>query len=299
MFNITTIIKKELLKEAKIKVSKDEYIKLFEDDTILVLKPLTHQASCKYGAGARWCVSSRDSKFWNQYTQKTSKFAGTNWYNVKEIIKDIKQTWADKLLGKPGTVVEKEVKEFIKEFPVGILYFVIVKKRIKSYEWIEKLRYNKPIYDIADPKDPMNKLALLYQPDRADFGDLSTSDKYDFFSYIKDKVDASHNNMSIFDALDKKVTLSEVSNILGKQFGVAFRFIEDDFQKERERIDYILRNVLDKVYPLAGDSESKTPTTWLTGSDGKLYKAKSSDVSPKDDKGTRHFRGVPYKGGNW
>ena len=290
--------------EAKVKVNKDEYIKLFEDNTILVLRPLTHQASCKYGSGAKWCVSSRTTaKWWENYTRKTANFAGTNWYNLKDVVEDVKKTWLDKVLGKPGEVVKREVKEFIEDFPVGILYFVIIKKRIKSYEWDEELKYNKPIYEEANPKDPLNKLALLYEPGKADFGDLSTSSPYNVFEYMKDKLDASHNNMSIFNALDEKVTLREVSNSIGREFNVAFRFIEEDFQKERKKIDNILKNVLDKVYPLPGDTGSKQPITWLTGSDGRLYKAKTSDVRT-DEKGTRHFRGKPYKGhlpnqGNW
>jgi hypothetical protein len=298
------LIKESRLSEAKIKVDKSEYIKLFEDDTILVLKPLTHQASCKYGSGAKWCVASRTSDtWWNNYTKKTANFAGTNWYNVKEVVEDVKRTWLDRILGKPGEIVKREIKEFIEAFPVGILYFVISKKRIKSYEWDEELKYNKPIYEEADPKDPMNKLALLYDPGKADFGDLSTSDPHDVFEYIKDKLDASHNNMSIFNALDEKVTLREVSSSIGREFNVAFRFIEEDFQKERNKIDFILKDVLDKVYPLPGDTGSKQPVTWLTGSDGQLYKAKTSDVK-KGEKGERRFTGRRYKGhhpnqGNW
>lgn len=290
--------------EAKVKVDKSEYMKLFEDNTMIVLRPLTHQASCKYGSGAKWCVSSRTSdKWWKNYTKKTANFAGTNWYNVKEVVEEVKKTWLDKVLGKPGEVVKHEVKEFIEQFPIGILYFVIVKKRVKTYEWDEELRYNKPIYDDANPKDPMNKLALLYEPGKSDFGDLSTSNPYDVFEYIGDKLDASHNNMSIFNALDEKVTLREVSSSIGREFNVAFRFIEEDFQKERNKIDFILKDVLDKVYPLPGDTGSKQPVTWLTGSDGQLYKAKTSDVK-KGEKGERRFTGRRYKGhhpnqGNW
>lgn len=295
MSDIRNIIKKVIL-EAKVKVGKTEYVKLFEDETILALKPLTHQASCKYGAGAKWCVSSRLSdKWWKNYTEKTSSFAGTNWYNVKEVVEDIKKTLFDRLFGRPGTIVKREVKEFIKDFPVGIIYFVIVKKRIEGYEWDEEFKYNKPIYKEANPKDPINKLALLYEPGRSDFGDLSTSNKYDFYQYIGDKLDASHNNMAIFNALDEKITLREVTKKLGRQFNVVFRFIEQDFQEERGKIDNVLKDVLDKVYPLPGDTGSKEPTTWVTGSDNQLYKAKTSDIK-KGEKGERRFTGRKYKG---
>lgn len=293
------IIKEELLKEAKIKVGKDEYIKLFEDKTILVLKPLTHQASCKYGSGTKWCVTMRNTdQYWKNYTKKTSNFAGTNWYNVVgEVEEELKRSWLDKLLGRPAEVVKKEVKEFVEEFPVGILYFVIVKKRITGYDWNEEFKYNQPIYEPANPKDPMNKLALLYRPSRADFGDMSLADKYDPYHYISAKLDSSHNNMSIFNALDQKVTLKEVSKTLGDQFRAPFAFIEEDFQKERDAIDKILRNVLDnliplnicggirldKVYPLPGDEGSKEPMTWVQGTTGGLQGVPTDRIKMSDD----------------
>ena len=286
------IIKEEIFNEARIKVGKDEYIKLFEDKTIMALKPLTHQASCKYGSGTKWCVTMRnDDQWWKRYTKKTSKFVGTNWCNVVgEVEEELERSWIDKLLGRPAKVVKKEVKEFVEEFPIGILYFVVVKKRIVDYEYDEELKYNKPIYETADPKDPMNKLALLYKPNRADFGDMSLFNKNDFYTYIGNKLDALHNNMSIFNALDQKVTLREVNKHLGTQFSTPFAFIEEDFQKERDAIDHILRNVLDKVYPLYGSEGSKHkqgnytgPTTWVTNREGKLQAVKTDDLKEKDN----------------
>jgi hypothetical protein len=307
---IRKILSEEIINEARIRVGKDEYEKLFEDKTILALKPLTHQASCKYGAGTRWCVTMRDTDtWWKNYTKKTSLFAGTHWHtNTPDKVEELKRSWLDKLLGKPGKVVEKEVKQFVEEFPVGILYFVIVKKRIVDYEWDDELKYNKPIYETADPKDPMNKLAILYRPSRADFGDLSLFNKNNTYRYISAKLDASHNNMSIFNALDEKVTLKEVSNTLGEQFTAPFNFIENDFQKEREAIDYILRNVLDKVYPLYGGEGSKhtgkkfrPPTTWVTDKEGELQAVRTSDVETTDNEGLRWYKrdAHKYKGGAW
>jgi len=45
----------------KFKVDSNEYQKLFENDTYLLVAPLTHNASCKYGAGTKWCTTTRDS----------------------------------------------------------------------------------------------------------------------------------------------------------------------------------------------------------------------------------------------
>jgi hypothetical protein len=310
MNRIKRIIKEELLGEAKIKVGKDEYIKLFEDKTIMALKPLTHQASCKYGSGTKWCVTMRDTdEWWENYTKKTSRFAGMNWYShIEEVEETLERTWLDKLLGRPAEVIKKEVEQFVNEFPVGILYFVIVKKRITGYNYNEELKYNEPIYEPADPKDPMNKLALLYKPSRADEGDLSLSDKFDSYNYISEKLDAAHNNMSIFNALDQKVTLREVSKHLGKQFGAPFNFIEEDFQKERNAIDKIVSKQLDKVYPLLGGEGSKhsgdkykEPTTWIRDRDGVLQAVPTSRIKTNKKGGLSWSRGdaTNYKGGAW
>jgi len=300
---IKKILKEEFLKEAKIKVSKDEYVKLFEDNTVLVLKPLTHQASCKYGSGTKWCVTMRHTdEYWKNYTKKTSNFAGSNWYNVVDVIeKEVSQSLWDKLKGKKPKKVKEEVREFVEEFPVGILYFVIVKKRVIGYNWSEEFKYNEPIYETANPKDPMNKLALLYKPNRADFGDMSwwEDDRDDFYRYIGNKLDAAHNNMSIFNALDKKVTLKQISDTLGRQFVTTFNFIEEDFQKEREAIYSILKNVLDKLKPLAGGEGSDNPQTWMTSNDGELVYSDTKNMKKKNDGGSSMQKAKRYKGGNW
>lgn len=301
--NLLKIIKEEILKEAKIKVGKDEYDKLFEDKTILVLKPKTHKASCKYGAGSKWCVTMRHTdEYWKNYTKKTSNFGGSNWYNVVGVVeKEVSQSLWDKLKGKKPEKVKEEVREFIEEFPVGILYFVLLKKRITGYNWNEELKYNEPIYEDADPKDPMNKLALLYKPNKADFGDMSwwENNSYGFYDYIGHKLDAAHNNMSIFNALDQKVTLRQINSTLGRQFATAFNFIEEDFQKERNAIYEILKNVLHKLKPLAGGEGSDNPETWMTAQSGELVHAPTKNMQKNKEGGTTMRSASSYKSGHW
>lgn len=43
-------------------------VKLFEDDKWLVVSPLTHAASCSYGAHSNWCVSTSSSSYFSSYT---------------------------------------------------------------------------------------------------------------------------------------------------------------------------------------------------------------------------------------
>lgn len=54
------ILKKVLIE--KFKVGGDEYDKIYEDDKFVLVVPYTHDASCKYGAGTKWCTTGRDEK---------------------------------------------------------------------------------------------------------------------------------------------------------------------------------------------------------------------------------------------
>ena len=42
--------------------------KIYEDDKFLVIIPKTEQSSCKYGAGTRWCTTSRGTGHFGRYT---------------------------------------------------------------------------------------------------------------------------------------------------------------------------------------------------------------------------------------
>ena len=45
----------------KFKVEPKEYEKLYDTEDYLLVAPLTHNASCKYGANTKWCTTNRDS----------------------------------------------------------------------------------------------------------------------------------------------------------------------------------------------------------------------------------------------
>lgn len=64
---------KDLMKKSEEKKEKEiagkNVDKIYEDNHILVVSPKTHQASCYYGAGTRWCVSMRDRpSYFGDYT---------------------------------------------------------------------------------------------------------------------------------------------------------------------------------------------------------------------------------------
>lgn len=40
---------------------------VYEDDNVLVIIPRTHEATCKYGAGTKWCVTERSPRHYSDY----------------------------------------------------------------------------------------------------------------------------------------------------------------------------------------------------------------------------------------
>jgi hypothetical protein len=277
---------------------------IYEDENVVVIKPLNHKASCKYGSGTQWCVTMKSTDaYWNNYTKKSSHFGGTNWYrDTTWVEEELERTWLQKLLGLPPKTIKKEVKGFIEEFPVGILYFVLYKRRIKEETWNDELKAYIPKYVKANQKYRFNKLALLYQPDRADFGDMNWSKDFrrgNPISMISDKLDSAHNNMSIFNAVDEKVDLKEVHEDLGKQFSVPFAHIENDFQKERDAMLGVLSNVLDQVLPLMGAEGSKKPKAWVRGGGKVLQSVDPKNIKKSKGGGIEWHNSRKYKGGHW
>lgn len=53
-----------------VKVSDDESVKLVDNEDIIVVRPLTHKSSCKYGSGTKWCTTHKDTKYFTQYDDK-------------------------------------------------------------------------------------------------------------------------------------------------------------------------------------------------------------------------------------
>ena len=61
--------------EAQLKLSKKEQKrsgskKVYEDDSYLVVVPTTHEASCFYGAGTKWCTAADKPGHFNNYSRK-------------------------------------------------------------------------------------------------------------------------------------------------------------------------------------------------------------------------------------
>jgi len=56
--------------------SKSEDVtKIYEDKDLLVIAANTHDASCKYGAGSKWCTTTKDdSSYWRRHNETGTEF---------------------------------------------------------------------------------------------------------------------------------------------------------------------------------------------------------------------------------
>jgi hypothetical protein len=66
-----SIDKKKIISE-KFKIEPHEREKLYEDNNFLLVVPLTHTASCKYGANTKWCTSSSDDTMFKKHNRMGS-----------------------------------------------------------------------------------------------------------------------------------------------------------------------------------------------------------------------------------
>lgn len=54
----------------EVSVKPDERVKIYQDERILVVAPLTHRSSCKYGANTPWCVAvASNDEHYKEYTE--------------------------------------------------------------------------------------------------------------------------------------------------------------------------------------------------------------------------------------
>jgi|SaaInl5LU_22_DNA_1037371.scaffolds.fasta_scaffold00026_73 hypothetical protein len=83
----------------------DDYDKIIDTEDVLVVVPKTHEASCKYGAGTKWCTTAKNPQAFSNYTSSgilfyifLKKFTKDNPYYKMAIHYNIynnNETWYD------------------------------------------------------------------------------------------------------------------------------------------------------------------------------------------------------------
>jgi hypothetical protein len=98
-----SLLSKKFITE-KFKIEPSEYEKLYEDNNFLLVVPFTHEASCKYGAGTKWCTTGRDDKGSEWFTKHNN--AGSLGYLIiknNELSDKLGSTKYGLFINKPDT----------------------------------------------------------------------------------------------------------------------------------------------------------------------------------------------------
>jgi len=68
-------VRKRQIMVQKEKEVKNESNKIYEDDKYLIVEPYSHGASCYYGAGTKWCTTTKnDTRYFDKYSDEGSLY---------------------------------------------------------------------------------------------------------------------------------------------------------------------------------------------------------------------------------
>jgi Leucine-rich repeat (LRR) protein len=65
---------KALRKKEEIQIAEHDVKKIFENYNLLIVQPLTEEASCKYGADTKWCTAARKNNLFKNYSKMGSLY---------------------------------------------------------------------------------------------------------------------------------------------------------------------------------------------------------------------------------
>lgn len=81
------VVAEALVAEEDVRVSK-EADKIYEDKDVVIMAPFTVEASCKYGAGSKWCIASTNNSNSNPHFDDYSKHSNFYFFINKEMTKN-------------------------------------------------------------------------------------------------------------------------------------------------------------------------------------------------------------------
>jgi hypothetical protein len=129
----------------KLKTSKEgeDYDKIYEDGDTLVIVPLTHVGSCKYGQGTKWCTTSKDNpSYFNAYTKRATLYRilqkNNNFTDKPNVDKNLNKVSIQVMKDNKNLIMfdaenkyysnEKDVRNFLSKLPDGVI------KSIKTHQ---------------------------------------------------------------------------------------------------------------------------------------------------------------------
>lgn len=130
-----------------------DYKKVYEDDDMVVIVPLTHVGSCKYGQGTRWCTASKTHpQYFEGYKERgvlfrilqkndnyLERFKGLGLHRLEKMdkVSIFKRNRKDKTSGRKYDMVnsvddgynEKQIESFMKALPKELVNIILTYKK--------------------------------------------------------------------------------------------------------------------------------------------------------------------------
>ena len=225
---------KETSKSQLKKVDTSGAKKIFEDKNILIVRPLTYEASCKYGAGTRWCttMAGTSSYFESHTSQEQALYyiilknfnRDNKFYKIAIHITPNTETWYDATdermsdrekevfsLGAPKVIetIKNDYSEYIKErgqlffkklFDFHNYKFENVTSAFKGTKNMIDLEFQKP--DLVPDMPGHATMELNISVDEENIDQYLVMITYDVGNKINFNIGYSDNNFEIEPEFD-------------------------------------------------------------------------------------------------
>lgn len=266
------VVVDEAVRKAYAKKAKKNVIKVFENDDILVLAPLSVEASCKYGAGTKWCIAatnnnmvgnphfedySKHSSFYFLINKKMDpkKYPKNYKYALQWRRDTNKLTWwdaQDDSSYSPPSWVTDEVLESIKQSRVNVDRNLL---KTKVKEFLSKPNIDEYI-QIKDylTKEEKNEAieTLIKQGFSAEFFTIFKDDLTQ--QQIKSLMDKYSQVPNLifprFDLIKSYLSKEQLSNTLKSSLGLleedeVLRWIDDNFSHKYKNT--LMNKIIEQV----------------------------------------------------
>ena len=214
VFDLKAVVDEANKKAEEKRVAKQAK-KVFENDDVVIYAPFTLEASCKYGAGSKWCITQKNDRYFDDYSKHSNFYFLINKkMSSSENPKHYKYalqwrfdgggrdwTWWDAQdisHREPPSWVTNEMEEAIKAFD-PVHKKIKLGTQLKAFVESPKIREYKKFESMMSDKQKSNVINKIIKSGKLDSNvlailspDLSDEQKMEFINnYVKGQVNVS------------------------------------------------------------------------------------------------------------
>jgi len=268
----------ELKKEIDVikqKHKATDVTRLYEDNDLLVIAPNTHEASCKYGAGSKWCTTSKDTdSYWDRHNKTGTEFF---W-----IFKKIPQTNPEHKYSyhiKNNNTSAPDWCNAINQCTASLGSLSYPKQHPKYDEILKKLKefHNEREYVISDKIETKNN-SIIKNWCKNNFEDLISNyiNNFSLKEYIISFVSFNGETFIPIEMIDDDEGREKFFYDLEKYL---LENINTDFDEDNENLidnlAYVVKEIMEKDFNLDMKSPINDKLKNISSSDIKKYISKS------------------------